>query len=70
MTPQLTEALADPDRDELTADEAHEYMEEQTLRYFGLSLAAFIAAAEANELPDHPALAHLILLTGAQSESC
>lgn len=69
MTAGLADAVAEG-RDELTPEEAQEYLDAQTQAVYGLPLDEFIKLAEANELPPHPALAHLVLLTGARSDSC
>lgn len=69
MAPELAQALAD-ERDELTEAETREFLDEETRRLFGLSLDEFVKAAEADALEPHPALAHLVLLTGARSNSC
>ncbi|HEY3669498.1 MAG TPA: hypothetical protein VGN51_01065 [Acidimicrobiia bacterium] len=68
MSPALTEALAEG-RD-LTPDETREYLEQQTQTYLRMSLGEFLALAEAGELPEHPVVAHLLLLTGARATSC
>ena len=68
MSPVVAQAVAE-DRD-LTEAEARAFVEEQTLEYFGLTYDEFVAAAEADELSAHPALAHLVLLTGVRSNSC
>jgi hypothetical protein len=52
---------------ELTASEMRTLVEEQTRRYLGMSRAAFLRAAREGKLPDHPAVAHLLILTGARS---
>lgn len=58
-------------RDELTHDEASAYAEEQTEKYFGLSVAQFVRSAEEGTLPeDDPMVVHLALLTGAKLHSC
>lgn len=67
----VIDAVEAEGRDELTLDEARAYAEEQTYRYFGLSLDAFIKAVEDGSLPDdEPMVVHLALLTGARLHSC
>lgn len=68
MSPLLEQAIRE-DRD-LTPDEARAFIEEQSLEFFGLAYDEFVAAAEADALPAHPALAHLVLLAGVRSDSC
>jgi hypothetical protein len=68
MSPVVQQAIAE-DRD-LTPDEARAFIEEQTLEYFGMTYDQFVEAAEADLVPAHPALAHLVLLTGVRSNSC
>lgn len=70
MSPVLAQVL-DDDRDELTVDEARQYAEEQTDRYFGMSVAEFVRRAEAGQLDaDNPMVVHLALLTGARIKTC
>lgn len=69
MTPGIANAVFEG-RDELTEEETDEYVESETMRVYGLSVADFIAAAEAGNLTPGPALAHLVLLTGARTDSC
>ncbi len=58
-------------RDELTPDEFAQLLEEQTRRYFGISVAEFRSRAEEGSLPvDHPMVIHLALLTGANLHAC
>jgi hypothetical protein len=54
---------ADPS--ELTADELRAVLEDEAQHYLGMSADEFIAAAHRGELPDHPVVAHLVLLAGA-----
>lgn len=54
-------------RNELTAAEMKALVDEQTRRYLGMSRQAFLRAAKAGKLPDHPAVAHLLLLSGAST---
>jgi len=68
MTTGLAKALED--RDEMTADEANEWIEAETRRVYGLTIEEFVKAAEAEELEPHPDLAHLVLLTGARTTAC
>lgn len=70
MSPALAKALEEG-RDELTREEAREYAEEQTRKYFGLSIDEFVERAEAGSLDhDDPMVLHLALLTGADLRSC
>jgi hypothetical protein len=70
MSTVLENAVAEG-RDELTADEAREYVEAQTRLHFGLSIEDFIRKAEDGSLPeDDPVVVHLALLTGAKLHSC
>jgi hypothetical protein len=57
-------------RDELTPEEAHEYVAERVREELGISLEEFMRLAEDGNLPDDPAVAHLVLLTGARPSSC
>lgn len=58
-------------RDELTAEEAAEFIEEQTRLHFGLSVEDFIKKAEEGSLPhDDPAVLHVAMLAGARLPSC
>ncbi len=58
-------SLTHPDASELSAEQLREILEEEAQHYFGMSAEQFIAAAERRELPDHPVVAHLVLLAGA-----
>jgi hypothetical protein len=69
MSPELTQAVEDG-RDELTDEETRRYLEDQTRAYFGMSLDEFLRRAEEGTLPDHPAVAHLIMLSGATPSTC
>ena len=69
MTPLLARVLEE-DRDELTEEEAREYLDSQTRLYLDLSLDEFYARAEEGTLPEHPMVAHLVLLSGARANSC
>jgi hypothetical protein len=42
-------------------------LDEQARRFLGMSAEEFVAAARANRLPDHPLVAHLVLLAGEGS---
>lgn len=55
---------------ELTPDEARAYLEAEVQRYLGMGLDQFYKLAEQGKLPNHPAVAHLILLTGAKPTAC
>jgi hypothetical protein len=57
-------------RDELTPDEARAYAEEQTQKYFGMSVDEFNARAALGTLPDSPHVVHVALLTGARLQAC
>ena len=57
--------VAEPDAPELTAEEMRAMLDEQARHYFGMSAEEFTVAAERGELPDHPVVAHLVLLAGA-----
>jgi hypothetical protein len=70
MSPAIARAI-DENRDELTLDEARAFAEEQTQKYFGLTVADFVREAEAGRLPeDDPMVVHLALLTGAKLHTC
>lgn len=69
MSP-VVERAVDEGRNELSEAEAREYLNEQTQKYLGLSLAEFMERAEAGTLPSHPVVAHLVLLTGARPGAC
>lgn len=49
----------------LSREEFAAYVEEQAQRYLGMTTAEFIESVRRGELPDHPATAHLLILTGA-----
>lgn len=55
---------------ELTEEEAREYLDGEVRRYLGIGLDEFYSLANKGRLPEHPAVAHLILLTGAKPSSC
>lgn len=55
---------------ELTPDESRTYLEEEVRRYLDIGLDEFYKLAEEGRLPEHPAVAHLVLLTGAKPSSC
>jgi len=55
---------------DLTPEESRAYLEDEVNRYLGITLNRFYQLAEAGKLPEHPAVAHLILLTGAKPSSC
>lgn len=57
-------------RDELTPEETREMLEERTMAVYGLTLDDFVNEAEADTLPAHPELVHLVLLSGARTNSC
>jgi len=64
--------MAEDTRDptELTAEQFRRFLEEETQHYFSMSVDQFTAAAERGKLPDHPVVAHLVLLTGAVHQRC
>ena len=49
----------------LTVAQARAVLEGQTQQHFGMSLDAFLDAAEQGELPDRPMVRHLLMLAGA-----
>ena len=55
---------------ELSPEQANAFLEEQTGRYLGISLAEFYKLADEGRLPDNPMVPHLVLLTGARPGSC
>lgn len=57
--------LVEPDAPELTPEEMRATLDQQARHYLGMSAEEFTAAAERGELPDHPVVAHLVLLAGA-----
>ncbi len=69
-TKGVLERVADANRNELTDEERSEFLEESVNRFLGISLAEFMRLAQEGNLPDHPAVAHLVLLTGANSTYC
>jgi hypothetical protein len=69
MSSVVEQAIAEG-RDELTDAESRQYLESEVQRYLGIDLDEFMTRADAGTLPEHPAVAHLILLTGARPSSC
>ena len=69
MSPGLARAIEEG-REELTPDETREYLGEQTRRYLSMELDEFLRRAEEGSLPEHPVVAHLIMLSGARPSSC
>ena len=69
MTPGVAHTIAE-NRDELTADETRQLLEDEIQRHLGMSLDEFYRRAEAGTLPDHPLVAHLALLAGARTGPC
>lgn len=70
MSAALAHAIEEH-RDELTEEEARAFAEEQTQKYFGLSVGDFVRQAEAGALSeDDPMVIHLAFLTGARLRSC
>lgn len=58
-------------RDELTQEESHALVEEETQEYFGLTVEEFVRRAEEGTLPaDDAMVVHLALLTGAKLKRC
>jgi hypothetical protein len=58
-------------RDELTAEESEEYLNEQSLRYFGIPITEFRQRAVADTLPaDDPVVLHIALLAGVTLPHC
>lgn len=67
----IMDTVAAEGRDELTPEESRAFAEEETQKYFGLSVDDFIAHAEAGRLPEDDAMVvHLAILTGARLPSC
>ena len=58
--------------DELTLDEARQFAEDQTQRYFGVSVDEFRQHAAEGSLSgdDHPMFVHVAMLTGAVLRNC
>lgn len=67
MSPVLDQAAS---KGRLTPEEARAYVEEQVREALDMSLEEFYERARAKTLPDHPAVPHLVLLTGAASPGC
>lgn len=63
--PMSTTVVDQDYADDLTAEEVRGLLDEQARRYLGMTGEEFVAAAEQGSLPDHPAVAHLVLLAGA-----
>lgn len=57
-------------RDELTPDEARQFLEEQVKTYLDMSVEEFRKRAHADALPDDPMVVHLALLAGVDLHSC
>jgi hypothetical protein len=51
----------------LNRRQVHALIDERARRYLGMSGDEFMAAAKRGELPDDPAVAQLLMLTGARS---
>lgn len=45
------------------------FIEDEIKRLLDMSYDEFLRAAKANSLPDHPAVAYLLVLTGAKTSS-
>jgi hypothetical protein len=71
MSPKtLAERLEADGRDQLTPDEARAFAAEQTQKYLGMTPEEFVAAADADTLPDSPVVMHLALLLGVTLKRC
>jgi hypothetical protein len=53
----------------LSPEEFAALVEEQAQRYLGMTTVEFIDSVRRGVLPDHPATAHLLILTGARTAS-
>lgn len=62
MTP-ATATTQNEDR-VLTRDEVMALLDRDARHYLGMTAAEFLDAARRNALPDHPIVAHLVLLAG------
>jgi len=69
MSPALARSLEE-NRDELTAEEAAAFAEEQAQKYLGMSIGEFRRRAEDDSLPDDPMVVHVALLAGVRVHSC
>jgi hypothetical protein len=70
MSPVLSNAV-DEGRDELTAEEAEQFADEQSREYLGMSIEDFRDHAARDELPhDEPMVVHVALLSGVELHSC
>jgi hypothetical protein len=69
MSPALARSVEEG-REELTPEETREFLEEQTRKYLNMGLDEFLYRAEKGTLPEHPAVAHLIMLSGARPSAC
>lgn len=70
MTTAAVERAIAEGRTELTDEETREYLDEQTRVTLGMTLVEFMRRADEGTLPDHPAVPHLVLLTGARPGPC
>lgn len=61
MRPTVTEDAC------LDEAETSQFVEDEIRRHLGISTEEFLRRAEADQLPDHPAVAHLLILTGAET---
>ena len=69
MTPARAESLEE--RDELTAEEAEQFAEEQARKYLRMSIAEFRQRAHDGNLPeDDPVVVHIALLAGVELQHC
>jgi hypothetical protein len=57
-------------RTELTEPETLEYLNDLTREALGMTLDEFVRRADEGTLPEHPAVPHLVLLTGARPGPC
>jgi hypothetical protein len=55
------------DSQELSRADVWAMLDEQARKFLGMSAEEFVAAARADRLPDHPMVAHLVLLAGEGS---
>lgn len=69
MSPVLARSIG-RGKDELTAEEAEEFVAEQIRHYFGMSVDEFRRRAADGTLPPHPMVVHLALLSGVTVASC
>ncbi len=72
MAPTKTapERTVSVDLSEMSDEEWHQYLEDSVQRFLGMSLDEFMECAAKGSLPEHAAVAHLVLLTGATASTC